>query len=89
MLREMLLETQPWVLVVTCIVSILHTVFEFLAFRNNVSFWRIPAYHCIVSGHKRRVREWAELSSPHNAIVSGPRGDRVPMTLRARWTGEF
>ena len=39
MLREMLLETQPWVLVVTFIVSILHTVFEFLAFRNNVSFW--------------------------------------------------
>ena len=37
MLREMLLETQPWVLVVTFIVSILHTVFEFLAFRNNVS----------------------------------------------------
>ena len=37
MLREMLLETKPWVLVVTFIVSILHTVFEFLAFRNNVS----------------------------------------------------
>ena len=40
MLREMLLETKPWVLVVTFIVSVLHTVFEFLAFRNNVSFWR-------------------------------------------------
>ena len=37
MLREMLLETQPWVLALTFIVSILHTVFEFLAFRNNVS----------------------------------------------------
>ena len=37
MLREMLLETQPWVLVVTFVVSILHTLFEFLAFRNNVS----------------------------------------------------
>ena len=36
MLREMLLETQPWVLVLTFIVSVLHTVFEFLAFRNNV-----------------------------------------------------
>ena len=37
MIREMLLETKPWVLALTFIVSILHTVFEFLAFRNNVS----------------------------------------------------
>ena len=40
MLREMLLETKPWVLALTFIVSILHTLFEFLAFRNNVKFWR-------------------------------------------------
>lgn len=40
MLREMLLETSPWLLVLTGVVSLLHTVFDMLAFKNDVQFWR-------------------------------------------------
>ncbi|KAJ1461646.1 cleft lip and palate transmembrane protein 1-domain-containing protein [Pelagophyceae sp. CCMP2097] len=39
-IREMLAETQPWLLALTAIISVLHMVFEGLAFRNNVKFWR-------------------------------------------------
>ena len=55
MLREMLLETKPWVLIVTFIVFILHTVFEFLAFRNNVSFWRNKKTLVGLSAFRRRT----------------------------------
>ena len=40
MMREMLLETSPWLLVLTALVSLLHTVFDMLAFKNDVQFWR-------------------------------------------------
>jgi hypothetical protein len=39
-IKRMLLETNPILLVTTFIVTILHTVFEFLAFSNDVSHWR-------------------------------------------------
>ncbi|CRK89589.1 CLUMA_CG003264, isoform A [Clunio marinus] len=39
-LKETLLETNPYLLAVTFIVSILHTVFELLAFKNDIQFWR-------------------------------------------------
>jgi len=35
----MYLETDKILLAVTMIVSLLHTVFEFLAFKNDISFW--------------------------------------------------
>ncbi|XP_059806898.1 putative lipid scramblase CLPTM1 [Hypanus sabinus] len=34
-----LLETNPYLLAVTVIVSIVHSVFEFLAFKNDIQFW--------------------------------------------------
>ena len=40
MLRNMLLETNPYLLVVTAIVSLLHTVFDILAFKNDISFFK-------------------------------------------------
>ncbi len=40
MLRNMLLETNPYLLVVTAIVSFLHTVFDILAFKNDISFFK-------------------------------------------------
>lgn len=40
MFRTMLLETNPVLLVVTAIVSILHTVFDMLAFKNDISFFK-------------------------------------------------
>jgi hypothetical protein len=40
LLKSILLDTNPLLLVVTAAVSLLHMVFEFLAFRNDVSFWR-------------------------------------------------
>ena len=38
--RTMLLETNPFLLAVTAIVSILHTVFDMLAFKNDISFFK-------------------------------------------------
>lgn len=35
-LRRMFLETSPWLLAVTFIVSILHSLFDFLAFKNGL-----------------------------------------------------
>jgi len=40
MLRTMLLETNPYLLIVTAIVSVLHTVFDTLAFKNDISFFK-------------------------------------------------
>lgn len=38
--KRMLVETNPWLLGVTFAVSLLHSVFDFLAFKNDVQFWR-------------------------------------------------
>lgn len=39
-IKQALLETNPILLGVTVAVSLLHTVFEFLAFKNDIQFWR-------------------------------------------------
>lgn len=39
-IKRMLLETNPWFLGLTALVSILHVVFEMLAFKSDVSHWR-------------------------------------------------
>jgi hypothetical protein len=39
-LKQALIETNPYLLGLTIVVSLLHTVFEFLAFKNDVQFWR-------------------------------------------------
>ncbi|XP_065185232.1 putative lipid scramblase CLPTM1 [Sycon ciliatum] len=38
--KETLVETNPYLLGMTIVVSLLHTVFEFLAFKNDIQFWR-------------------------------------------------
>ncbi|XP_063235819.1 putative lipid scramblase CLPTM1 isoform X2 [Bacillus rossius redtenbacheri] len=38
-LKEALLETSPYLLALTVAVSILHNVFELLAFKNDIQFW--------------------------------------------------
>ncbi|XP_051155513.1 putative lipid scramblase CLPTM1 [Leptopilina boulardi] len=38
-LKEALLETNPYLLALTFAVSILHSIFEFLAFKNDIEFW--------------------------------------------------
>ncbi|SPO25329.1 related to cleft lip and palate transmembrane protein 1 (CLPTM1) [Ustilago trichophora] len=40
MFKTMLLETNPWFLALTIIVSILHSLFEFLAFSSDVRHWK-------------------------------------------------
>ena len=40
MLRETLLSTSPTLLVITAIVTLLHTLFDFLAFKNDIQFWK-------------------------------------------------
>lgn len=39
-IKEALLETSPVLLGLTVLVSIAHSVFEFLAFKNDIQFWR-------------------------------------------------
>lgn len=36
----MLLETNPFLLAVTVIVTMLHMVFDVLAFKNDIAFWK-------------------------------------------------
>ncbi|KAH8829817.1 cleft lip and palate transmembrane protein 1-domain-containing protein [Flagelloscypha sp. PMI_526] len=38
--KRMFIETKPWFLMLTAAVSVLHMVFEMLAFKNDVSHWR-------------------------------------------------
>ena len=38
--KRVFLETNPILLITTIIVTLLHSVFEFLAFKNDVSHWR-------------------------------------------------
>ncbi|KAN0064943.1 hypothetical protein ACQY0O_002000 [Thecaphora frezii] len=40
MLKTMLLETNPWFLALTITVSLLHSLFEFLAFSSDVRHWK-------------------------------------------------
>ena len=39
-LRTILMDTNPWLLGLTSVVTLLHMVFEWLAFRSEVGFWR-------------------------------------------------
>ncbi|XP_045106786.1 cleft lip and palate transmembrane protein 1 homolog [Portunus trituberculatus] len=38
-IKEAFLETSPYLLGLTILVSLLHSVFEFLAFKNDIQFW--------------------------------------------------
>ena len=39
-MKRMFIETDPILLTVTIIVSLLHTIFEVLAFKNDINFWQ-------------------------------------------------
>jgi hypothetical protein len=39
-MKSMFVETNPYLLAVTMVVSLLHSLFDFLAFKNDVSFWK-------------------------------------------------
>ncbi|CAF0827981.1 unnamed protein product [Rotaria sordida] len=39
-MKRALVETNPYLLVITIVVSIIHTIFEILAFKNDIQFWR-------------------------------------------------
>uniref|UniRef100_A0A1I8FTN5 Cleft lip and palate associated transmembrane protein 1 n=1 Tax=Macrostomum lignano TaxID=282301 RepID=A0A1I8FTN5_9PLAT len=39
-LKRTLVETNPYLLALTVVVSLVHSVFEFLAFKNDIQFWR-------------------------------------------------
>lgn len=38
--KRMLIETNPYLLGLTFVVTLLHTVFDFLAFKNDITFWK-------------------------------------------------
>lgn len=39
-MKEIFTDTNPWLLGVTVVVSLLHMVFDMLAFKNDIHFWR-------------------------------------------------
>jgi hypothetical protein len=39
-IKRIFLEGNPWLLAVTMVVSLLHSVFDFLAFKNDIGFWK-------------------------------------------------
>ena len=39
-IKRIFLEGNPYLLAVTMVVSMFHTVFDFLAFKNDVTFWK-------------------------------------------------
>ncbi|ESO06447.1 hypothetical protein HELRODRAFT_64937 [Helobdella robusta] len=39
-LKRAFIETNPYLLFITIVVSLVHSVFEFLAFKNDIQFWR-------------------------------------------------
>jgi len=39
-IKRTLLDTNPYLLVLTVIITLVHNVFEFLAFKNDIQFWR-------------------------------------------------
>merc|ERR1719273_637677 len=38
-IKEAFLETNLYLLIITFVVSIVHSIFEFLAFKNDIQFW--------------------------------------------------
>ncbi|KAF9204349.1 hypothetical protein BGZ49_005401 [Haplosporangium sp. Z 27] len=38
--KRMLIETNPYLLILTVVVSCLHSAFEMLAFKNDIAFWK-------------------------------------------------
>lgn len=36
----MLLETNPWILAFTILVTTLHSLFDMLAFKNDIAYWK-------------------------------------------------
>jgi hypothetical protein len=40
LMKSIFTDTNPFLLGLTIIVSLLHTIFDFLAFKNDISFWR-------------------------------------------------
>ncbi|KAG0316627.1 hypothetical protein BGZ99_006766 [Dissophora globulifera] len=38
--KRMLIETNPYLLILTAVVSLLHSAFEMLAFKNDIAFWK-------------------------------------------------
>ncbi|KAI0988917.1 hypothetical protein GJ496_000689 [Pomphorhynchus laevis] len=39
-LKQTILDTNPYILALTMLVSVLHTFFEILAFKNDIQFWK-------------------------------------------------
>ena len=39
-MKRMFLEADPILLGITMFVSVLHTIFEVLAFKNDINFWK-------------------------------------------------
>jgi hypothetical protein len=73
MLKSILLDTNPILLAVTCTVSILHTVFDFLAFKNDISFWRKVRTHSL----SLSLSHTHTLHTPHGLRLFGlPKGIR-------------
>lgn len=60
--KEMVLDANPYLFAITMIVSVLHSVFEFLALKNDIAFWKNVESHKGLSLRSLWVSLFTEVS---------------------------
>jgi hypothetical protein len=65
-LKRMMLESNPYLLAITMVVSVLHMIFDGLAFKNDITFWknkkRFDTHHSLIRSLSTLFVPW-ELDS--------------------------
>ena len=64
--QRTLVDTNPYLLGITMVVTLVHTVFEFLAFKNGKLLLFLYSYYKIIKYHK--MPEWSEQQFFHVPI---------------------
>ena len=64
-IRSLFTDTNPYLLLATLIVSVLHTVFELLAMKNDVSYWKKlesmkGKFHFWLTSHNKGTKSLCE-----------------------------
>ncbi|KAL7210523.1 hypothetical protein ACSBR1_031975 [Camellia fascicularis] len=63
-IQRVFLEGNPYLLVITMIVSVFHSIFDFLAFKNDIQFWNKNKSMEGLSAHLVIVSFSCQLISP-------------------------
>jgi len=96
-LKRIFIEGNPWLLGVTTVVSVLHSVFDMLAFKNDIGFWKsnksmegLSARTIVINALCQLIIFLYLLDNKTSYVVlfsSGARGVRA-QTHAARWAAQ-